>query len=223
MYLRGKRYETEKKLYGGQGGNRFKKIQVSRNETPVQTRTDNRIGAEYGVGRSTIMRDFQFSKAIDAMPPETKEKILSGDLSVSKREMMNLHRMDVSSSKRVNLWVSNLAKMKILTRSIKQQYFDEIMAGTKTEEYRQIKASTVDRYITYKIGDQILTSNKGLTAKQIQDAELVPVKYDAIKLLTGAYSGKRPWAIVEVEDSIIDGIHIQMIYRLGEVLERSEY
>ncbi len=66
--------------------------------------------------------------------------------------------------------------MKILTLSIKQAYFDEIMAGAKTEEYRQIKASTVDRYIHYKIGDHVFTSNKELTAKQIQDAELVPVK-----------------------------------------------
>ena len=113
--------------------------------------------------------------------------------------------------------------MKILTLSIKQEYFDEIMAGTKTEEYRQIKASTVDRYIHYKIGDQIFTSNKELTAKQIQDAELIPVKYDAIKLLTGAYSGKRPWAIVEVEDIIINHMNAEMIYCLGEVLERSEY
>ncbi len=113
--------------------------------------------------------------------------------------------------------------MKILTLSIKQQYFDEILSGKKKEEYRQIKASTVDRYISYKVGDQIFTSNKELTAKQIEDAELVPIKYDAIKLLTGAYSGKRPWAIVEVEDIIINHMNAEMIYCLGKVLERSEY
>jgi len=119
--------------------------------------------------------------------------------------------------------LKNELKMKILTLSIKQQYFDEIMAGTKKEEYREIKSSTVDRYINYRIGDQILTSNKDLSAKQIEDAELVPVKYDAIKFLTGAYTGKRPWAIVEVEDIIINHMNAEMTYCLGEVLERSEY
>ena len=109
--------------------------------------------------------------------------------------------------------------MKILTLSIKQEYYDEIMAGTKTEEFREIKASTVDRYINYRIGEQLFTSNKGLSAKQIKDAELIPVKYDAIKFLTGAYTGKRPWAIVEVEDITINHMNAEMIYGLGKVLE----
>jgi hypothetical protein len=119
--------------------------------------------------------------------------------------------------------LKNELKMKILTLSIKQQYFDEIMAGTKKEEYREIKSSTVDRYINYRIGDQLFASNKDLSAKQIEDAELVPVKYDAIKFLTGSYTGKRPWAIVEVEDIVINHMNAEMIYCLGEVLERSEY
>lgn len=97
------------------------------------------------------------------------------------------------------------------------------MSGKKTEEYREIKASTVDRYIHYKIGGRVLTSNKDLSVKQIEDAELIPVKYDAVKLLPGAYAGKRPWAIVEVKDSIINHMNAEMIYCLGEVLERSEY
>jgi len=112
--------------------------------------------------------------------------------------------------------------MKILTLSTKQEYFNEIMAGTKTEEFREIKASTVDRYINYRIGDQLFTSNKGLSAKQIEDAELIPVKYDAIKFLTGAYTGKRPWAIVEVEDITINHMNAEMIYGLGKVIEKSK-
>ncbi len=237
MYLIGKRYEVEKKIISNEKGhNQYTRLvggncchqpnqpptaESETNSSSLKTR--DRLAEEYGIAARTIQTDAQFSKAVDAMPPETKEKILSGEEKVSKNDMMNLHRMDVSSSKRVNLWVSNLAKMKILTLSIKQQYFDEIMAGTKKEEYRQIKASTADRYISYKIGDQVLTSNKELTAKQIQDAELVPVKYDAIKFLTGAYSGKRPWAIVEVEDIIINHMNAEMIYCLGKVIERSDY
>ncbi|MCE5226974.1 MAG: hypothetical protein LLG05_14105 [Porphyromonadaceae bacterium] len=102
MYLRGKRYETEKKLYGGQGKNQYNKVQVSHNETPAQiSRTDSRIGAEYNVGRSTIMRDFQYARAVDAMPPDTKEKILSGEEKVSKNDMMEFARLEAPTQKKV--------------------------------------------------------------------------------------------------------------------------
>lgn len=73
------------------------------------------------------------------------------------------------------------------------------------------------------------------------DVNIMPVKYDAIKLLTGAYTGKRPWAIVEVlnaepviltDDNGQDIVYeykgeeylaVQMDYTLGKVLERSDY
>ena len=39
--------------------------------------------------------------------------------------------------------------MNILTLSIKQKYFDEILAGKKTHEYREIRPTNAKKY---KIG-----------------------------------------------------------------------
>ena len=42
--------------------------------------------------------------------------------------------------------------MNILTLSIKQIYFDEILAGKKTHEYREIRPTNAKKYITYLCG-----------------------------------------------------------------------
>ena len=70
------------------------------------------------------------------------------------------------------------------------------------------------------------------------EIELKPIKYDAIKLLTGEYRGKRPYIIVEVKDaeaSILtddegkdivytykgeEYLAAQMDYTLGKILEK---
>ena len=42
--------------------------------------------------------------------------------------------------------------MNILTLSVKQIYFDEILAGKKTHEYREIRPTNAKKYITYLCG-----------------------------------------------------------------------
>ena len=39
--------------------------------------------------------------------------------------------------------------MNVLTLSIKQKYFDEILAGKKNHEYREIRPTNAKKYITY--------------------------------------------------------------------------
>lgn len=126
--------------------------------------------------------------------------------------------------------------MNILTLSVKQIYFDEILAGKKTHEYREIRPTNAKKYITYLCGGKEYKADEELPEEG--EIELKPIKYDAIKFLTGEYKGKRPYAIVEVkgaEASILtdeDGNDIvyehqgeeylaaQMDYTLGEVLEK---
>lgn len=133
--------------------------------------------------------------------------------------------------------------MKVLTLSIKQQHFDAILAGKKTHEYREIRPNNGQRYFRYLHEGRLYTPqvNSGEIPDDDKPVELVPVKYDAIKLLTGAYSGKRPFAVVEVKDARVviltdengedivyewsDGeeyIAAEMDYTLGRVLEVSE-
>ena len=89
--------------------------------------------------------------------------------------------------------------MNILTLSIKQKYFDEILSGTKTHEYREIRPINAKKYITYLCGGKEYKVDEELPEEG--EVELKPIKYDAIKLLTGAYSGKRPYIIVEVKNA----------------------
>lgn len=87
--------------------------------------------------------------------------------------------------------------MNILTLSIKQKYFDEILAGKKNHEYREIRPTNAKKYITYLCGGKEYPVDAELPEEG--EVELKPIKYDAIKLLTGAYTGKRPYIIVEVK------------------------
>jgi len=82
MYLRGKRNETEKKIWGGDRKSSSRNdhlINQFPNKEPIQNKTSVQLGEEYGISATTIQRDAMFTKAVDAMPTETKEKILSGE------------------------------------------------------------------------------------------------------------------------------------------------
>nr|DAJ36955.1 MAG TPA: Protein CXorf40A-overexpressed LPS associated factor 1 [Caudoviricetes sp.] len=125
--------------------------------------------------------------------------------------------------------------MKILTLSIKQKYFDEILAGKKTHEYREIRPTNAKKYITYLCGGKEYKADEELPEEG--EVELKPIQYDAIKLLTGEYKGKRPYIIVGVKavEAVIltdengedityeyqgeEYLAAQIDYTLGKVLE----
>ncbi len=118
--------------------------------------------------------------------------------------------------------------MEILTLSIKQKFFDEILAGTKKQEFREIRPNSQSKYCELDEDGYV---------KEIEGV-LQPRKYDAIKFLTGEYKGKRPFIFVEVKDAKIElfedenhelvtytyqgeqYIAAQVVYDLGKVLEK---
>lgn len=130
--------------------------------------------------------------------------------------------------------------MKVLTLSIKQKYFDEILAGKKTHEYREIRPTNAKKYIRYELNGKLYEDADDMPSEEEEPGEvtLAPVKYDAIKLLTGAYSGKRPYIIIEVknaeafiltddngEDIVYEYqgknyLAAQMDFTLGKILEK---
>lgn len=131
--------------------------------------------------------------------------------------------------------------MNVLTLSIKQKFFDEILAGTKTHEYREIRPNNAKKYFRYELNGKLYENGDDLPTDEEEpgDVTLQAVKYDAIKFLTGAYSGKRPYIIVEIIDAQVviltdddgndvvyewtDGkeyIAAQMDYTLGKILEK---
>ena len=134
--------------------------------------------------------------------------------------------------------------MKTLTLNLKRQYFDEILAGTKTHEYRDIFPENVRKFVYYKIGNQTYPGDAAELPPTESSFESIafPVEYDCIKFLTGAYSGKRPYMIVEVkaaeikftydengefvicydEARDVEFIVAQIDYTLGKILEVSD-
>lgn len=122
----------------------------------------------------------------------------------------------------------NITIMEILTLSIKQKFFDEILAGTKKQEFREIRPNSQSKYCEL--------DEEGYV-KEIEGV-LLPRKYDAIKFLTGEYKGKRPFIVVEVKNAKIElfedenhelvtytyqgeqYIAAQVVYDLGQVLEK---
>ena len=133
--------------------------------------------------------------------------------------------------------------MKVLTLSIKQKWFDEILAGKKTQEFGEIRPPHGNRYYQYELNGKLYANADLLPSEEDEPGEVnvVPVKYDAIKFLTGAYVGKRPWALVEVKGAQIEYfcdeegndivyeyqgkeyIAAQIIFDLGKVLDKSDY
>lgn len=119
--------------------------------------------------------------------------------------------------------------MKVLNLIIKQVYFDQIIAGTKTQEFREVKPTTVKKYIEL--------DDEGYE-KEDEDGNAIPIKYDAIQFYVG-YNKDRDSALVEVKDvytemfvdedgNLItyqfegcDWIAEQVVYNLGKVLEKN--
>ena len=82
--------------------------------------------------------------------------------------------------------------MNILTLSIKQKFFDEILSGKKGFERREIKPSNVENYVSFIVD-----------GKEYEREEDIP-DGDSEVLVTGEYKGKRPYLIVEVKDARVE-------------------
>ena len=90
--------------------------------------------------------------------------------------------------------------MKVLTLNIKKIYFDEIIKGEKTIEYRDLKQTTLNKY----------------TYIDETDGKRYLRRYDALRLNVGS-SKNRESAIVEVVDTTYNEGVVE--YHLGRVLE----
>ena len=133
--------------------------------------------------------------------------------------------------------------MNILTLSLKRKYFDEILAGTKTHEYREVRPSNTKKYVHFLCEGKFYEDDDSAFDNVSSDSpvEVVAKKYDAIKFYTGAYSGKRPYMLVEVKEAeaiimtdengedliLVDGngeeyIAVTVDYTLGKILEVNE-
>lgn len=90
--------------------------------------------------------------------------------------------------------------MKVLSLSIKQNYFDDIVAGIKKDEFREIRPNNASRYVYYKADGKEYKDGADIP-EDAKEIEVLPIKYDALKLITGEYKGQRPFIIIGIKDS----------------------
>lgn len=120
--------------------------------------------------------------------------------------------------------------MRILTLIIKQKFFNEIISGEKKQEFREIRPNTQNKYCEVDSEGYVLEDENGV----------VPKKYDAIQFYVG-YNKDRDSALVEIKSAKVelfvdeetnefvtyehngeDFIQAQIVYDLGEVIERKK-
>lgn len=117
--------------------------------------------------------------------------------------------------------------MEILTLIIKQKFFDEIISGKKTKEFREIRPNTQRKYCEL--------DEEGY-CKDVNGI-LQPRKYDAIQFYVG-YNKDRASALVEIKNSRIElfedenhnlieyehngetYLAAQVVYDLGKVIDK---
>lgn len=81
--------------------------------------------------------------------------------------------------------------MKTLNLIIKQCFFDEIIKGTKKQEFREVKPTTIKRLVQLdKDGYEVEDEN----------GNAIPIQYDALHLYVG-YAKNRASAIIEVKSA----------------------
>jgi hypothetical protein len=123
--------------------------------------------------------------------------------------------------------------MKTLNLIIKQVYFDQIINGTKTQEFREVKPTTIKKLLQLDEDGYELEDENG---------NAIPIHYDAIQFYVG-YNKDRDSALVEVKNEYceifldennepiiyedgtdkdgnpLEWVAEQVVFNLGKVLE----
>lgn len=112
----------------------------------------------------------------------------------------------------------------VLTLQIKKNFLDEILAGTKTEELRDVTPKNLKKYLN-------------LQNENTEDETFEIIEYDSIQFFNG-YATDRPEVLIGVKSSRLDVLTDEddkeieythegetyvacvMVYELGEVLSR---
>ena len=81
--------------------------------------------------------------------------------------------------------------MKVLNLILKQVYFDQILKGEKTQEFRDVKPTTVKKLLQL--------DDEGYEVED-ENGNAQPIKYDAIRFYVG-YNKDRDTMLIEVKDA----------------------
>lgn len=97
-----KRYETEKKIWGGDRGNQYTKVASGKDCHLAESafKTAKKLADEYSVSERTIRYDESYSKAVDVLPEKIKDDVLSGDTLLRKTDAEIIVKMPKPTQKK---------------------------------------------------------------------------------------------------------------------------
>lgn len=148
-YLRGKRYETEKKIWGGD--RKSGDFESSRGQSePLNKKTYDVIAEEYSVSPSTIKRNANFAKVVDILPEEVKHDVLSGEEKISRTMTDVILDFDKPTQKKFIKEVESGTPIKEAVRKVdpdkKRKQDDEMRAEMERQRLIRDRAK-FDKYI----------------------------------------------------------------------------
>ena len=147
-YLRGKRYEVEKKLDAFKG-NQYSEGGSGKTYPHQKIRSSEDLASEYGVSEKTIRNNATFSKALDILPSEKKQEILSGEDRLTQSEASVITKLEPTTQKKVIKEIENGVSVsdaiKKFDEDAKRRENDERIKReieTDRENSRKLKFST---------------------------------------------------------------------------------
>lgn len=106
-YLRGKRYENEKKIVTNEKGvnQHTKEVTCTNDMQPKSMEekrnpTASRIANDYGVGIRSVIDNGHFSRVVDILPEEAKSGVLSGEEKISRTNVKTILSLDSPTQKK---------------------------------------------------------------------------------------------------------------------------
>lgn len=98
--MKGKRYETEKISTSFKGKQYSKSGEFKIGNNQKEGNTSRTLADEYGVGKNTILRNADFSKVIDALPTDARDKVLTGDETIRTLDASTILKFDPPTQKK---------------------------------------------------------------------------------------------------------------------------
>lgn len=186
QYYRGKHYEFEKvreprnqhtKSADGQNGHR---------QTTAQA-----LGEQYGVGEHTIRRDAKFAQGVDKIAevsPAAKQKILSGQAKIPKKEVQSIGSLDEAEvaevAKRIE---SDTYEKPRSTPAPTKKQLDEVVRSIKDPEITAGKNITCDSRAA-ELANRISVFSNSLSSYAYGEYSVKGISAESKKKITAAIS-----------------------------------
>jgi len=169
-YLRGVRYENEKKKHGGDRKS---------NSQNVHLKTSEKLAQEYSVSEKTIQRDGEFSRGIDLISkvaPEKHHEILLEKTELTKQEIQDFSKIEKVVEKQIKseqIFISeDELKAKVEAKA-------KELASIKLKDLKEQKAAEykekLNQRIEHKTQTQPISLDEQKMLNQIANGETVVI------------------------------------------------